>query len=62
MKRPTRIERIVAEYFMPYNRTLEFGDIDYVMEFLRAMLQSKGKYVRYDECTGHYLEMGRREG
>ena len=40
MKKPnTRIERIVREYFEPYNATIMPDDLDYVMDFLKVMIQ-----------------------
>lgn len=51
MTRPrlTRIQRIVGEYFMPYNGTIDEDDLNYVMEFLKVMLMKKGKYVPFEE-------------
>ena len=31
-------ERIVNDYFVPYGRQLNNGDIEYVMEFLKILL------------------------
>jgi hypothetical protein len=44
MTKETRIERIVNEWYAPYNRTISGKDLDHVMEFLKVMLMSLGKF------------------
>jgi hypothetical protein len=42
--KPTRLQQIAYAYFAPYNRTLDDGEIDYVMEFIRVLLIKQGKW------------------
>jgi hypothetical protein len=45
MRKPrTRMERIVAEYFAPYNRTITNDDLDFVMEFVKVVLIKAKRY------------------
>ncbi len=44
----TRIIQIVNDYYAPYNRTLAPGDIEYIMEFLKVMLMTKGLFKPHE--------------
>jgi hypothetical protein len=40
----TRIEQIVRQYFVAYNRTVSDDEMDYVMDFLKVLLIKQGRY------------------
>lgn len=44
MKKDTRIARIVNSYFAPYSHVITNEDFEYVMEFVKVLLMSKGLF------------------